>query len=144
MVQKFVFNMQKILNLRKFEEKQAQAELGKAVSAETRIQDTLNLIARQNVQTVQNASGIKNPLELYNLNNYLRLLSQRKEKLLQELAQAHIETEQKREKMREAMLKVKALEKLKEVRQNEWAQENKRREEKELDDIANSKQLRQG
>ena len=104
--------MQKILNLRKFEEKQAQAELGKAVSAETRIQDTLNLIARQNVQTVQNASGIKNPLELYNLNNYLRLLSQRKEKLLQELAQAHIETEQKREKMREAMLKVKALEKL--------------------------------
>lgn len=136
--------MQKILNLRKFEEKQAQAELGKAVSAETRIQDTLNLIARQNVQTVQNASGIKNPLELYNLNNYLRLLSQRKEKLLQELAQAHIETEQKREKMREAMLKVKALEKLKEVRQNEWAQENKRREEKELDDIANSKQLRQG
>ena len=143
-MQKFVFNMQKILNLRKFEEKQAQAELGKAVSAETRIQDTLNLIARQNVQTVQNASGIKNPLELYNLNNYLRLLSQRKEKLLQELAQAHIETEQKREKMREAMLKVKSLEKLKEVRQNEWAQENKRREEKELDDIANSKQLRQG
>lgn len=143
-MQKFVFNMQKILNLRKFEEKQAQAELGKAVSAETRIQDTLNLIARQNVQTVQNASGIKNPLELYNLNNYLRLLSQRKEKLLQELAQAHIETEQKREKMREAMLKVKALEKLKEVRQNEWAQENRRREEKELDDIANSKQLRQG
>lgn len=143
-MQKFVFNMQKILNLRKFEEKQAQAELGKAVSAETRIQDTLNLIACQNVQTVQNASGIKNPLELYNLNNYLRLLSQRKEKLLQELAQAHIETEQKREKMREAMLKVKALEKLKEVRQNEWAQENKRREEKELDDIANSKQLRQG
>ncbi|MDD5789688.1 MAG: flagellar export protein FliJ [Spirochaetia bacterium] len=143
-MQKFVFNMQKILNLRKFEEKQAQAELGKAVSAETRIQDTLNLIARQNVQTVQNASGIKNPLELYNLNNYLRLLSQRKEKLLQELAQAHIETEQKREKMREAMLKVKALEKLREVRQNEWAQENKRREEKELDDIANSKQLRQG
>ena len=136
--------MQKILNLRKFEEKQAQAELGKAVSAETRIQDTLNLIARQNVQTVQNASGIKNPLELYNLNNYLRLLSQRKEKLLQELAQAHIETEQKREKMREAMLKVKALEKLREVRQNEWAQENRRREEKELDDIANSKQLRQG
>lgn len=143
-MQKFVFNMQKILNLRKFEEKQAQAELGKAVSAETRIQDTLNLIARQNVQTVQNASGIKNPLELYNLNNYLRLLSQRKEKLLQELAQAHIETEQKREKMREAMLKVKALEKLREVRQNEWAQENRRREEKELDDIANSKQLRQG
>ena len=143
-MQKFVFNMQKILNLRKFEEKQAQAELGKAVSAEIRIQDTLNLIARQNVQTVQNASGIKNPLELYNLNNYLRLLSQRKEKLLQELAQAHIETEQKREKMREAMLKVKALEKLREVRQNEWAQENKRREEKELDDIANSKQLRQG
>lgn len=143
-MQKFTFNMQKILNLRRFEEKQAQAELGKAVSNETQIKNTLDLIARQNVQTVQNASGIKNPSELFNLNNYLRLLSQRKEKLLQDLAKAHIETEQKREKMREAMMKVKALEKLREVRQTEWAQENRRREEKELDEISNSKQLRQG
>ena len=143
-MQKFTFNMQKILNLRRFEEKQAQAELGKAVSNETQIKNTLDLIARQNVQTVQNSSGIKNPSELFNLNNYLRLLSQRKEKLLQDLAKAHIETEQKREKMREAMMKVKALEKLREVRQTEWAQENRRREEKELDEISNSKQLRQG
>ena len=143
-MQKFTFNMQKILNLRRFEEKQAQVELGKAVSNETQIKNAIDLIARQNVQTVQNASGIKNPSELFNLNNYLRLLSQRKEKLLQDLAKAHIETEQKREKMREAMMKVKALEKLREVRQIEWAQENRRREEKELDEISNSKQLRQG
>ena len=121
-MQKFVFNMQKILNLRKFEEKQAQAELGKAVSAEARIQDTLDLLAEQNVQTVKNSKGIKDVLE--------------------ELAQAQLETEQKREKMKDAMLKVKALEKLKEARQRDWALENKRKEEKELDDIVNSKQFR--
>ena len=40
------------------------------------------------------------------------------------------------------MLKVKALEKLKEARQRDWALENKRKEEKELDDIVNSKQFR--
>lgn len=141
-MQKFVFNMQKILNLRKFEEKQAQAELGKAVSAEARIQDTLDLLAEQNVQTVKNSKGIKDVLELHNLNNYLRLLTQRKEQLLKELAQAQLETEQKREKMKDAMLKVKALEKLKEARQRDWVLENKRKEEKELDDIVNSKQFR--
>lgn len=141
-MQKFVFNMQKILNLRKFEEKQAQAELGKAVSAEARIQDTLDLLAEQNVQTVKNSKGIKDVLELHNLNNYLKLLAQRKEQLLKELAQAKLETEQKREKMKDAMLKVKALEKLKETRQRDWALENKRKEEKELDDIVNSRQFR--
>ena len=62
--------------------------------------------------------------------------------LLKELAQAQLETEQKREKMKDAMLKVKALEKLKEARQRDWALENKRKEEKELDDIVNSKQFR--
>ena len=100
------------------------------------------MLAEQNVQTVKNSKGIKDVLELHNLNNYLKLLAQRKEQLLKELAQAQLDTEQKREKMKDAMLKVKALEKLKEARQKDWALENKRKEEKELDDIVNSRQLR--
>ena len=141
-MKKFVFNMQKILNLRKFEEKQAQTELGKAVSKEAQLQNTLDMVAQQRVKTVKTGDGMQNALELYNLNNYLALLDQRKETLLKELTQAHLETEQKREQMKQAMLKVKALEKLKESRQNEWALENKRKEAVELDDIVNSKHSR--
>ena len=121
---------------------QAQAELGKAVTKEAQIQSTLDMVAEQRVQTVKTADSIKNAFELYNLNNYLALLDQRKEKLLQELTSAHLETEEKRQKMKEAMLKVKALEKLKETRQNDWKLENARREAVELDDIVNSRQAR--
>lgn len=141
-MKKFVFSMQKILNLRQFEEKQAQSELGKAVTKEAQIQSTLDMVAEQRVQTVKTADSIKNAFELYSLNNYLALLDQRKEKLLQELTSAHLETEEKRQKMKEAMLKVKALEKLKETRQNDWKLENARREAVELDDIVNSRQAR--
>ncbi len=141
-MKKFVFSMQKILNLRQFEKKQAQEELGKAVTKEAQIQSTLDMVAEQRVQTVKTADSIKNAFELYNLNNYLALLDQRKEKLLQELTSAHLETEEKRQKMKEAMLKVKALEKLKETRQNDWKLEKARREAVELDDIVNSRQAR--
>lgn len=134
--------MQKILDLREFEEKQAQAELGKAVSREATIDSTLEQVAQQKVSTVKGADGVFELNELLTANRYLTLLEQRKEKLLKEKTEAHLETEQKREEMKKAMMKVKALEKLKEARKAEWTAENKRKEEKETDDINNSKVLR--
>lgn len=133
--------MQKILNLREFEEKQAQIELGKAVGEETRIKDTLELVAKQRVAAARSADEMNSINSLYEVNNYLALLDQRKDMLLEELSKARLVTEEKRENMKAAMTKVKALEKLRDARKNEWAAENKRKEEKELDDIINSRRF---
>lgn len=133
--------MQKILNLREFEEKQAQIELGKAVGEETRIKDTLELVAKQRVAAARSADEMNSISSLYEVNNYLALLDQRKDMLLEELSKARLVTEEKRENMKAAMTKVKALEKLRDARKNEWAAENKRKEEKELDDIINSRRF---
>ena len=138
-MKKFEFNMQKILDLREFEEKQAQLELGKAVARETEIQKTLEMIAQQRLNTMTSSDDIDDINQLYKMNTYLLLLEQRKDHLLQELTQAKLVTEEKREEMKQAMMKVKALEKLKEARFEEWSLENKKKEAVELDDINNSK-----
>jgi len=138
-MKKFEFNMQKILDLREFEEKQAQLELGKAVARETEIQKTLEMIAQQRLNTMTSSEDIDDINQLYKMNTYLLLLEQRKEHLLQELTQAKLVTEEKREEMKQAMMKVKALEKLKEARFEEWSLKNKKKEAVELDDINNSK-----
>ena len=84
-MKRFSFSLQKVLDFREFERKQAEAELGKAVSEETKIQDTLNLIARQKVETVTSADEVHDLHALYGINQYFALLNQRKEKLLEEV-----------------------------------------------------------
>ncbi|WP_407426301.1 flagellar export protein FliJ [Treponema sp.] len=138
-MKKFNFSLQKVLDFREFEKKQAEAELGKAVAEEAKIQDTLEMIARAHVSTVQSADSTHNVSELFAAQNYFRLLSQRKEESLNALAQAQIITEEKRGAMREAMKNCKVLENLRDKRKETWKKENIKTEENDIDDIVTSK-----
>lgn len=128
--------MEKILNLREFERKQAENELAAALSEETRIKAELEILARNKVQAVKNAEGETDFFMLAELQKYLQLVGQKTDALLEELAQANLVTEQKRELLRQAMQKENVLEKLKEKRMEQWLSEKKKSEEKELDDIS--------
>lgn len=138
-MKKFVFSLQKILDLRDFEKKQAQVELGRALADEKKIQDTLDMTAQLKIQSVKEADGMKDLNALAGVSNYFKLLDQRKEKLLSDLAAAKLVTEEKRASMVEAMQKCKALEKLKENRYAAWSAEAKKIEENTIDDIVTSK-----
>lgn len=138
-MKRFVFSMQKVLDLREFEKKQAEAELSKAIAEENRIEETLKMVASQKAQTISASNEMKDISGLYGANQFMRLLEQRKETLLQELTEAQMITEQKREVMREAMQKVKVLEKLKENRLKDWKKESLREEENVIDEIVTSK-----
>ena len=138
-MKKFVFSMQKVLDLREFERKQAEAELGRALAEETKIQQTLEMVAQQRVSSIAAADKMSDLHELYNINQYFALLDQRKEQLLRNLAQAKIVTEQKRDAMREAMKKCKVLEQLKETRRAAWKKSALKEEEITIDDIVTSR-----
>ena len=131
--------MQKALDYRQMLKQKAEAELGKAVSEETKIKDTLELIARERVQTIQYADNLKDLNTLNRMNQYLLALDSKKEMLLEQLAQAKLVTEQKRRLMQEALNKVRALEKLRDGQQSQWKQEMQKAEAKEVDDIINSR-----
>lgn len=138
-MKRFAFSLQKVLDFREFERKQAETELGKAVAEETKIQNTLNMVAQSRAQTVQQADLIHDAIELYGVHQYLELLDAQKEMLLEQLAQARIVTEAKREVMRKAMQKTKVLEKLRDKRLESWKKENQKSEELQTDDIVTAK-----
>ncbi len=138
-MKRFSFSLQKVLDFREFEKKQAETELGKAVAEETKIENNLELIAKQRVETVATADGVHDINALYGINQYFQLLDQRKEKLLEDLTKAKLVTEEKRDVMREAMKKCKVLENLKEQRMAVWKKDEAKREENEIDDIVTSK-----
>lgn len=135
----FSFSLQKILDLREFQKRQAQTELGKAVAEETRIQKNLERIARSRAESVKAADKLFDLTDLYNANMYLAFLDQKKEKSLADLALASAAADEKREVVREAMRKCKALENLRERRHAAWQRECSREEENAIDEIVTGK-----
>ena len=60
-MKKFSFTLQKILGLREFEEKEAQIELARAISAADAIQAELNNIADQRIkQSYSRSQSLRN------------------------------------------------------------------------------------
>lgn len=138
-MKKFNFSLQKVLDFRQFEKKQAEAELSKAIAEETKIQDTLDMIAEAHISNVKAADTVTSVSDMLSVQNYFRLLNQQKEEALVSLAQAQVITEEKREVMRQAMKNCKVLENLRDSRKAEWKKENLKAEENEVDDIVTSK-----
>ena len=137
-MKRFDFRLQKVLDLREFERKQAESELGRAVAHETQLQQSLATVAEQRVQTVHAADTMRDLHALYNASRYFMLLDQRKEQLLEELTQAQLVTEEKRGIMREAMKKQKVLEQLKDKRYAAWKKDAQKAEDAQIDDMVTS------
>jgi flagellar FliJ protein len=131
----FSFSMQKILDFREFQEKQAELELGKANAEVARIQNELNAVAQQRVNVTKEVDG-SNDIALYaSAQNYFKFLKQKEEQYLEEMAQAQLVAEEKKKIVREAMQKVKVLDKLKEKKRAEWQEEYLQQEELAMDDV---------
>ena len=119
-MKKFKFSLEKVLSLREFEENQAQIELAKAISVVTELNNKLKFIATERVKNNDARSNSTDLSYLMSIENYIEGLDYQKEILLEELAQAELILEEKRQIMIEAMKKRKALEKLKEKQLQEY------------------------
>lgn len=138
-MKKFAFSMQKILDLRIFEQRQAEMELGKANAEVARIQGELESIAKRKVSTIKNFDTNTDFLVRAEIQSFFFMLEQKKEKFLEELATAQIAADEKREVVRQAMQKVKVLEKLKENKFRQWKKDSLKAEELAADDIVTAR-----
>lgn len=134
-MKKFSFSMQKILDLREFEQQQAEAELGKANAEVARLQRELDSIARKRAATIKAFDTGTDCIVQLGIQNYFFMLDQKKERFLAEIAQAQLAADEKREAVRQAMQKVKVLEKLRESKLRQWKRDCLKTEELESDDI---------
>jgi len=138
-MKRFTFNLQKVLDLRNFEMEQAELELGKANAEVNRIQKQLDAVASQRVNVSKQIAGTKDFSLYSNANLYFTFLDKKKEQFLEEIAQAQLVADEKREILKEKMQKVKVLEKLKEKKITEWKKESLKEEELSMDDVVTAK-----
>ncbi len=134
-MKKFSYSLQKILDLRNFELDQAQMELGKVNAQIASVNKQLKSVAAQKFQATRQADELNDFSLHVQTQDFFIYLDQRKDALLAELVQLEMIAEQKREVVREAMKKVKVLEKLKEKKYEAWKVEFQHQEELAQDDV---------
>lgn len=133
-MKRFSFNLQKLLQLREFEEKNAKTALAAAVSEAERIKNELKSIAVERVRVNKTRNENVDTLFLIALEHYVNRLDVRKEELLENLAEAELFIEQRRAVFAAAMQKRSVLDKLKEKQYAAWRKENAKAEESALED----------
>jgi len=133
-MKRFSFNLEKLLQLRGFEEKNAKTELAAAISAAERIKLDLRNIAAERVRVNKTRNDTVDIRSLMAVENYVNRLDLRKEELLEQLAAAELTIEEKRKSFTAAMQKRSVLDKLKEKQFAQWRKESMSAEENALED----------
>lgn len=136
---KFKFELQNVLEIRNFEQQQAESELAKCIAVETEINKNLEVIAMQYAALKQQMKGSLDFSDMMSQSQYSKLLDYQKEQLLTQLAQAKIETEEKRKILTECMKKTSALEKMKELQYEDFKLETKRKENRRIEELSSIK-----
>lgn len=141
-MKRFSFSLQKILDLREYEEEQAKLDLAAAIAEANRIQAELEQIAREMVAA--GSVRITSDIPAMQANEAYKVrLKLRKGELLEELAQAELVIEQKREVFAEKMRDRKVITKLREKALAEYKAEAEKDEEQANDDLSNAKFARE-
>ena len=135
----FSFSLGDVLEFRKFEQEQAEIELGKALSSENEIQEKLNALAIQKSTVQKQVRNSKDFSEISVASASLFLIKRQSESLFEKKAEVRLVTEKKREELKLAMQKVDSLENLKESELSEYRRMMLSEEDTENDDIATSR-----
>lgn len=134
-MKKFVFSMQKVLDLRMFAEEEAKIALAEAISVADKIKAELALVAQNRVKAHKSRSAHFDVTEQLVIEHYIQRLDLKKEELLLELAEAELVIEEKRGAMMEAMKERKVLSNLRDKKLSEYKKLSLRESDEELDDI---------
>ncbi|MCH5291340.1 MAG: flagellar export protein FliJ [Treponema sp.] len=131
----FQFSMEKILEIRRFEQHEAELALGAANAAVSRIQEKLDAIAQQRVAVTRQTDESDDMAFYAHAQQYFLFLNQREELFLRDMAKARLVVEERSAAVRKAMQNVKVLEKFRESKFNEWKKSRLKEEEQLLDDV---------
>lgn len=138
-MKKFKFELEDILKFRKFEQHQAEVELGKALAEEQEIQAKLDNLAQQKSSASEYVRGSKDFTDITTVLRFNEFIRTQTEFLMNKMAEAKLITEQKRNILKEIIKKTDALERLKEHQLEEYKNLVNLEEENIVDDIVTSR-----
>ena len=138
----FTFRLEPLIKIRKNVLQECQAELAKAYSARTILEDRLLEVENQLAEGTATARSLMQPGQTVNVEHLLGIRRQEmfllanKDVLTQDMQKIDEEIERCRAAVVAANKEVKILEKLKEKRYEQYLEEEKREEIKAMDEIA--------
>ncbi|GHT96203.1 hypothetical protein FACS1894141_6090 [Spirochaetia bacterium] len=136
-MKRFTFNLQKVLELRTYRERNAEIELGRAIGALSAIEQRIAALANERTQAASERFAPENGADaLLRYDLYIQRLDKTRDQLLAEAAKAELKVEKAREEYIEASRERKVLDKLKARRQNEYRKELFAEEARTVDDIS--------
>lgn len=138
-MKKFKFELEDILKFRKFEQHQAEVELGKALAEEQEIQAKLDNLTQQKFSASEYVRGSKDFTDITTVLRFNEFIRTQTEFLMNKMAEAKLITEQKRNILKEIIKKTDALERLKEHQLEEYKNLVNLEEENIVDDIVTSR-----
>lgn len=134
-MKKFSFELQEVLDFRKFEQEQAEIELGKSLAVENEINQNLQTIAAQYINANSQIKGHVEFEDMMAHSQYTKLLDFQKEELLDQLTKQKVISDEKRDILRECMKKTNALEKLKEKQLQDYKEAVSKEENSFIDEL---------
>jgi len=144
-VKRFRFDLQKLLELRAYAERDAEQNLARALGEAGGIQERIRAIARERVDiAAERFKGGRSVAEIKSVDLYLLRLDRTKEALLDAAVKAELKVAQLREVYIEASRERRVLDKLREKRFSEYRKNSAREEIKALDDLSSGTRARQG
>ena len=138
-MKRFAFSMQKILDLRENLQKQAEIELGKANAEVARIERAIDAVEQKKDSVTKTFDRETNVATLSQIESHFFMLQKKKDELTGELEAAQDVAQQKRNVMRQAMQRTKALDKLKESKAADWKKDAQKDEELAADDVVRAR-----
>jgi flagellar FliJ protein len=136
-LKRFQFDLQKVLELRSYRERETEIELGRAIGALAEIEQKIGALAQERFRA---AEGRFSPhcgaAELHSYDLYILRLDKTRDRLLEAAAQAELKVAEARELYLAASRERKVLDKLKERRHVEYHKAMLAEEVKVLDDIS--------
>ena len=143
---RFVFRLARVLQLRVGVEKQRAQDLGRAIQEEQARREALaraeERLQRMGQQLAGSGADVAPAGTLHNLHLTVEAASSQVERATEAAAAAEKVVEVEQNRFGEARRDRKVLEQLRERRRTDWNQESSRQEQRELDEIA--RQLRAG
>jgi flagellar FliJ protein len=139
-MRRFKFNLEKILQLRKFREEECKLALGQAVSFLNKIENDIKETAFKRHE----AASLRfiDVAQTASWEFYIRRLDQLSDQLMEQAAQAQLVVEEKRAEYLEAQRDLKAIEKLKEKQQKEYRKEMFNYDMNEVDNLTSARFVR--
>ncbi|MDR2184914.1 MAG: flagellar export protein FliJ [Treponema sp.] len=140
-MKRFRFSLEKVLELRAYREREAEIELGRTIGILTEIEKRIFGLAQERIKAAGERFS-QGPGQIQNYERYILRLDKTRDRLLEDAARAELKVAEAREAYLAASRERKAVDKIRERREQEYRKQMLTEETKILDDISGGSSAR--